>query len=128
MRQSDKDKDVFSVVVSSLLELVSSHQQQQQKIQNKTQYREGRGDIIGKKKGLSRSGKRLKEDNQGGSEYDHSTFYKVYNGERKLLKTFPKQPCLGVEYDHFRNQSSHPLETKSGNWVLAVYKVCLVGN
>lgn len=83
-------------------------------------------DIIGKKKGLSRNGKRLKENNQGRSEYDHSTFYKVYNGERKLLKTFPKQPCLGVEYDHFRNQSRQPLETKSGIWVLAVYKVCLV--
>lgn len=77
MSQSDKDKDIFSMVVSSLLELVSSRQQQQQKIQNKTQYREGHVDVTGKKKGLSRSGKGLKEDNLSGSEYDHSTFYNV---------------------------------------------------
>lgn len=77
MSQSDKHKDIFSVVVSSFLELVSSRQQQQQKIQNKTQYREGRVDVIGKKKGLSGSGKGLKVDNQGGCECDHSTFYNV---------------------------------------------------
>lgn len=74
---SQTDKDIFSVVFFSLLGLVSSRQQQQQKIQNKAQYREGRVDVTGKKKGLSRSGKGLKENNQGGSECDHSTFYNV---------------------------------------------------